>query len=541
MLYECEHRVKMIDGAYRWHVSRAWPVADERGETRWYGTATDIHVVKDAEQRIRQEESRLRRVIDSMSAFVGELDLDGVLVEANESAIQAAGVLRSDVIGRKFWDCHWWAYDEAVVCRLKNAFERARAGEVVRYDETIRVADDGRMDIDFMLSPVVDGETGLVSQIIPSAVDITARKLAERALAEREERFRGTFDNAAVGIAHVSGSGNWLRVNNRLCEILGFSREELSGMTFQDITHPDDLAVDLTLAGRLGSGEIGHYQIEKRYFHKDGHVVWANLTGSRAEIPYGGEPYYIAIIEDITERKKLQARLAEENERKNQFLATLSHELRNPLAPVSNAFALLEMGGLSDEQRQKLVASGKRSADHLVRLVEDLLDITRITRGKIDLKKERCNVVDVLMEAIDETRPGMERRRQDFRQTGCETEIFVDGDLSRLRQVFSNLLSNAAKYTPEGGAIEVRCVRRDGRVEVTVEDNGPGVPDNWIDEIFEMFVQIEDPLKRLDAGLGIGLALVKQLVHLHAGDVIAENRKTGGMRFTVTLPCYQGV
>ncbi len=481
-------------------------------------------------------ETRLRRIIDNMNTFIAELDLEGHIHEINEVALRSAGLKREDVIGAKFWDCYWWTYDDEVVDRLKAAFLKSIEGETVRYDEAIRISGDERITVEVMLSPVRDAE-GKITHIIPSGVDISARKVAEDYIKDQEKKFRETFENAAVGMAHVAKDGRWLRVNDRLCKITGYSHEEFYQMTFQDITHPDDMPADTANKARLRRGVIDYYQMEKRYFCKNGEIIWVKLTVSTAGDMHGDETFFIAIIEDISESKKLETQVARESERKSQFLATLSHELRNPLTPINNAFSLLERNNLPDEKREQLIATGKRSTEHLVRLVEDLLDITRINRGKIELQKNDCRFLNILEEAMEETRSRVEERGQTL-TLACDEqeEMVIYGDCSRLRQVFSNILNNANKYTPQGGVIEIFCCRKEGAVEVVIQDDGPGVPIELLDDIFEIFVQAEDPLKRSESGLGIGLALVKEMVGLHGGKVKAENRAQGGMRFTVLLP-----
>lgn len=261
-----------------------------------------------AHAQATESERFTRRVLNNLFTFVGVLDLDGTLIEANNAPLEAAGITAADVIGRKFWDCSWWNYADAVRQQLIDAYERARGGETVRYDVPVRMAGDTRVWIDFQIAPLADDD-GRITHLIPSAIDLTSRRQAEAALRRSERRFRGTFENAAVGIAHVAPDGRWLRVNDRLCAITGYRAEELLVRSFQEITHPDDLDADLAQVGKLLDGSIDSYDLDKRYLHKDGRPVWVHLTVGCVREADGKVEYFISVIEDISERKRAEERL----------------------------------------------------------------------------------------------------------------------------------------------------------------------------------------------------------------------------------------
>ncbi len=256
----------------------------------------------------------LRQVLDSLDVFVGLLTPDGTLVEANYTALAAAGLRPEDVLGKPFEDTYWWSYSPSVQAQLRAAIEQAAGGERVRYDVVVRLAEDHFITIDFRLVPLFDPD-GRVQFLIPSAVDITERLQASRQLRESEARFRATFEQAAVGIAHVGLDGQWLRVNQKLCDIVGYSHDELLQRTFQDITYPPDLDIDLAYVQQLLAGEIAAYSLEKRYLRRDGSMVWVNLTGSLVRDAAGAPSYFIAIIEDISERRSAREALRQSEER----------------------------------------------------------------------------------------------------------------------------------------------------------------------------------------------------------------------------------
>jgi CheY-like chemotaxis protein len=257
-----------------------------------------------------------------------------------------------------------------------------------------------------------------------------------------------------------------------------------------------------------------------------------------------GEPErFIGVSIDITDRKRLESqllhtieRLAVADRRKNEFLATLAHELRNPLAPISNGLQILKLVAPADERLRRTTEVMERQLSHLLRLVDDLLDVTRIARGKAQLRKEPLAINGVLARALESCAQLIEARQLELKVRMGTESLWVNGDSDRLMQVFSNLLSNAAKYTEEGGHIDVALEHSDGKVIVRVKDTGIGIPPESLDTVFELFSQLRPPAHG-DGGLGIGLALVRQLVQRHGGTVEAHSGGCGqGSEFVVRLP-----
>jgi len=303
------------DGRERTYLSIKSPLREPDGSiVGIVGVTTDITDRKQAEEALRASEARLRTLLDQLFAFVGVLTPDGVLLHANRAPLEAAGLQPDDVWGKRFEDCYWWSYSERVQEQLRDAMARAAQGEVVRYDVRVRMAGGRLMPIDFQVAPLRDN-AGTIIGLIPSAIDIEQRLKAEDAMRLSEARFRATFENAAVGIAHVGMAGEWLRVNDRLCEIVGYPRDELLRKTFQDITHPDDIAPDLEKFEPMMRGELSGYRMEKRYYRKDGTLIWVTLTASLQRADDDTPLYCIAVVEDITERKRAEAALAESEAR----------------------------------------------------------------------------------------------------------------------------------------------------------------------------------------------------------------------------------
>jgi two-component system, sensor histidine kinase PdtaS len=274
--------------------------------------------------RERDAASRLRRVLDGVGALIGLLEPDGRLIEANRAALDAAGLKPEDVLGKPFEETYWWAYSEAVQAQLRDAIARARAGETVRYDVPIRVAEGQTIIIDFQLVPLFDDE-GRIVNLVPSAVDITERKRAEAAVEASETLFRETFEQTAVGIALVDLNGRMLRINERLCEIVGYPRDILLSKTFHEITYPSDRDPDLEQVVGLVAGTIDSYEMEKRYVRGDGSATWVHLSVSLKRNADGLPDHFIAVVEDINARKSAEARLT-------VVASELNHRVKNTLA-----------------------------------------------------------------------------------------------------------------------------------------------------------------------------------------------------------------
>lgn len=236
-------------------------------------------------------------------------------------------------------------------------------------------------------------------------------------------------------------------------------------------------------------------------------------------------------------RETIEAKLRADDRRKDEFLAILAHELRNPLAPIRHALDFLAMKGSLTQEDERLRALIERQVNQMVRLVDDLLEISRITRGKIELRKEIVDIATVVSSAIEGTRPLIEKQNHRLSIVRPDRPVYVHGDPFRLGQILSNLLNNAAKYTDASGSIEVKVEVVGGLVELSVTDTGAGISPEMLPRVFEMFAQIDRSLERTQGGLGIGLTLVKNLVELHGGTIDAESEGLGlGCRFTVHLP-----
>ena len=318
---------------------------------------------------------------------------------------------------------------------------------------------------------------------------------------------------------------------------------------YRQSIHPEDRErVSAALAHSLSTGSL--YDIEYRVVWPNGETHWLMVRG-RAVYDSVGRPTLVAGVSlDVTERKRLheallksQSELAEQAEQlrtadrlKDEFLATLAHELRNPLAPIRTGLSLL-MESNAPELAHKTLAVMQRQVRHMVHLIDDLLDVSRITRGKLELKREHVELSQVIEAAVEASLPAIQRAGHTLHTRLSAEPLFIDADPTRLAQVISNLLNNASKYTPNAGVIELSVSREGSTVAIAVKDNGLGIPAGCLEDVFQMFNQVNQALDRAEGGLGIGLALVRKLVQMHGGSVVAESAGLNqGSTFTVRLP-----
>lgn len=372
---------------------------------------------------------------------------------------------------------------------------------------------------------------------------------------ELRRRFRATFEQAAVGLAHVDLDGRWLRVNQKLCDIIGYTSEEFVQLTFQEITYADDLAADLDHVQKLLAGDISAYSLKKRYIRKDGSLVWIKLTVSLVRDSGNRPQYFITVVEDISEakrgeaerldllRREQQARAEAEaaNRTKDEFLATLSHELRTPLNAILGWTQLLQKGNLEPPMVDRALETIERNARMQSQLVEDILDVSRIITGNLRLEIKPVNLASVITAAVDSFRLAAQSKDIDLQLMLDQSSGLISGDANRLQQVVWNLLSNAIKFTPKGGQVLVILEQVGAECQLRVQDTGQGIHPDFLPHIFERFRQADGSSTRSHGGLGLGLAIVRHLVELHGGQIQAESRgEDQGAIFIVTLPLQAG-
>jgi two-component system, chemotaxis family, CheB/CheR fusion protein len=324
--------------------------------------------------------------------------------------------------------------------------------------------------------------------------------------------------------------------NALAADYFGVPLTALLGSGWKEVVHPDDLGRTETLWRKaLQNGTT--YEIEYRLRVAGGGYRWHLGRGRAVRDASGTIVRWFGTCTDIDDQKRALASLRDADRRKDEFLAMLAHELRNPLAPLRNSLLVLRLQGAVAPAYQSSLDVMERQIQHLTRMVDDLLDVSRITRGKIKLQKEPIELATVLARAVETSRPLIDRRRHQLTETLPAERVRLYGDVTRLAQVFANLLNNSAKYSEEGSRIGLYAALDGDEVEIRVRDTGIGIAPEMLPHIFALFTQAERALDRAQGGLGIGLSVVKRLVELHGGSVEAHSAGTGkGSEFVVRLP-----
>ncbi|ACN16415.1 sensory box histidine kinase (GGDEF domain protein) [Desulforapulum autotrophicum HRM2] len=405
--------------------------------------------------------------------------------------------------------------------------------------------------------------------------EILHREKVDKALYKSEARFRSTFQQAAVGIAHVSPEGKFIRINERLCQIWGYGLRELIQKNFQEITHSEDLNADLDLVQQVIDGKISRYSMEKRYISKNGYPVWCNLTVSLLRNSDGTPRYFISVVEDISQRKKAEERLlsakieAEKaNIAKSNFLASMGHELRTPLNAVIGFSEVLldQFFGPLNPQQAEYVNDILHSGRHLLTLINDILDLSKVEAGWMRFLPVPTPLDSVMGESLKTIGPMIkEKQIRLIRDLPKEfSKIHLHSDPVKLKQIFNHLLSNAAKFTPKGGTITItgkivsdvclpsnmalkdtplpdslRTCTQPGvpGVEICIRDTGTGLTSGHSDKIFESFFQVEGGISDKSPGTGLGLSLARRFVEMHKGRIWVHSDGLGkGSCFYFTIP-----
>lgn len=507
-----------------------------------------VLVFRDVTERKRADEvrSRLAAIVESSQDAIVSKSLDGIIRTWNTGAERLFGYTAEEAVGQPITiiippERH---------AEEKSILERLRRGERIASFECMRVNKSGQLlDISLTVSPIRNAE-GQIIGASKIARDISAQKRAVQeqlqaqenlahvtAESDRRRRLYETVLSNTPDFMYVfSLDHRILYANEALLNIWGRSWPEVQGKTFLDVGY------ELWHA-EMHCREIDHVRATKQPIR--GEVPFNGAHGRRMYdyifvpvIGADGEVEAVAgTTRDVTERRQMEDALREADRNKDEFIALLAHELRNPLAPLRNGLQVLRLGADSPAVMAEAREMMERQLSHMVRLIDDLLDISRLSQNKMELRRSQVLLSDILNSAIETARSAIESAGHQLTLSLPAEPIYLDADLTRLAQVFSNLLTNSAKYTEHGGQIWLSAERRGQDVVVTVRDTGIGIPAGSLQRVFDMFSQVDRSIERTSGGLGIGLALVKGLVAKHGGSVSAASEGIGkGSTFTVTLP-----
>ncbi|HEV8629031.1 MAG TPA: PAS domain S-box protein [Thermoanaerobaculia bacterium] len=544
-----------------------------------------------AESSQRQAEEHFDRVIAGVRDYaIFLLDVDGRVITWNAGAERIKGYRADEIVGQHFSRFYppdaqaaHWPERELELAAQTGSFE----------NEGWRLRKDGsRFWANVVVTPLRD-EAENLRGFLKITRDLTERRRADEALRESEECFRLMVDGVRdYAIFMLDPEGRVVTWNTGAKRLKGYRADEIVGQHFSRFYPQEAIDRGWPQYELQEARRVGRFEDEGWRLRSDGSRFWANVVITALHDPQGELRGYSKVTRDLTERRQAEIelqraaadlerrveertrelaaanaalraeveqrrRLQDERERltrqlrervaaldasdrhKNEFLAMLGHELRNPLAPIRNALEILKLHGVGETTRDQARGTIERQVQHLVRLVDDLLDVSRIMQGKIDLRRERVELEAVIGRALEIAQPAVDANRHELLVSLPAAHVELEGDLIRLAQVVGNLLVNAAKYTTRAGQIELRAEAGNGELTLQVRDNGIGIAPELLPRVFDFFVQGSRSLERAQGGLGIGLTLVKRLVEMHGGTVAAASDGPGrGSTFTVTLPIH---
>jgi PAS domain S-box-containing protein len=494
----------------------------------------DMSEQRAAAEALRHSRTQLQRLFETNLLGIMYWRLDRSVLDANDELLRIWGRPREALGTFTLADLTPDEYRERDERALQHLRQNGRLQPVEK--EYLR-PDGSRVWV--LVGSVMTGEESGISFVL----DISKRKTAELALRENEAMFRSLADTIAqlAWMTDASGTVTWY--NRRWFDYTGTTPEQMTGQGLRAVHHPDHVdRVFEKYHRHIASGEPWEDTFPLR--GKDGQYRW--FLSRAFPMTQGGHIVgWFGTNTDVTVQRQAEEALREADRRKDEFIAVLAHELRNPLAPVRNAVEILKRAGVQEPRVARTRDIIDRQVTHMARLIDDLLDVSRIARGKLTLRKELCDVSAIVCQTAEDYRHSLEAAGQQLQLRGCDGPAWVEGDAVRLAQMIGNLLTNAARFNDGPGMVHVQshieCAVDSpdgrGRVHVVVTDTGIGMDEDLISRLFDPFAQATQDIARSRGGLGLGLALTKGLAELHGGSVVAESDgPSRGSRFTISLP-----
>jgi PAS domain S-box-containing protein len=509
--------------------------AEVAGERLLLSIIRDITEREKVERELRESEARYRDLFENANDIIYTLDLEGRITSVNRRAEETFGYTRVECVGRNVAELIPAEYH----ARMHEALRQKLAGEAspTVYELEMIARDGWRIPLEVSSRLIErDGQPVGIQGI---ARDISDRRRAEQALRQSEERLRLALDAGRCGVWDWNIPENRVTWSERIYEFHGLVPGTFGGRVedFSRLIHPED-APGISEAIRRAVEEGDPYSEEFRIVRPSGEVRWISTHGR--VLREGDRPVrMLGATIDVTERRAAEEALREADRRKDEFLAMLAHELRNPLAPIRNAVEVMKLIGPADPELEMTRNMIERQVTHLARLVDDLLDVSRITRGKVLLRTQRLDLTALSRSVIEDHQSLLEEAGLKVAVELPRIPLWLEGDPTRLAQVVGNLLHNAVKFTDSGGGVTISLGLEPATTTavLSVRDTGIGMEPGLLGRLFEPFSQADRSLDRTRGGLGLGLALVKGLVELHGGTVRANSAGVGkGSEFVIRLP-----
>ena len=485
---------------------------------------------------LKDERGHMRNLFNQAPGFVAVLTGPEYVFEmANEAYYQLVG--HRELIGKRLWDALPEVQGQGFEERLAQVYTSGEAWKTDSMPITVQRQPGGPVQqryIDLSYQ-AYRAEDGTILGVFAQGYDVTEAHDAREGERESTERLHEGLVAARMVVWDWDLATNLLYLSENALQVLGLQSDSYAELN--QCVHPDDQAL-LDAAIEQGLAAKSHYKVAVRFVRPDnGDTIWIDIRGTIRCDAAGTALSVRGIAIDVSERMKAEEKLREADRRKDEFLAMLGHELRNPLAPISTAAEVLRMGGADQHRVRATSEIISRQVRHMTNLIDDLLDVSRVTRGLIVLEKENVQVKSLVAAAVEQAQPLLEARGHFLSTHFHAASAVTYGDRTRLVQVLSNVLNNAAKYTPQGGIIDLSVDADEASVHISVKDNGIGIEPALMPHLFDLFSQGDRTSDRAQGGLGLGLALVKSLLHMHGGSVEARSDGAGtGSTFIVTLP-----
>ena len=538
--YDVLYRGKNSNNDYMWYRTVGNTIFDQSGKPLLMsGTLTNVNQLKVLQTELEEKNQFLDAVLAQSNSAIFIVDIETKHLKfANKQVNSLWGYSNEELeqyIHEERLSALIHPQDIAAVKHHIETLKASKPHETITFESRVLHKQGHWLWSLFSNAAYSTDLQGNPREILGSAVDVTKIKEREENNKRLAKEFLDTFEQAAVGIAHVGLDGSWLKVNRKICEILGYERNELLALNFQKITYPDDLSRDESLLKTLLDGESNYYTMEKRYIRKDGAIVWARLTVSIVRHDDGTSNHFISVIEDINQQKRLENDLLKSNEELEQFAYVASHDLKEPLRTMQTytSYLIADLKANKTERIKQDKEFIDKASKRMTSLIDDLLRFSRIGNAEVQLVE--ANLSDIIQHVVDDLQTKINETQTTLEFDKKLPNVITDP--AQLRLVFQNLIQNAIKFCSEGTTPSISISvepKNDKYLLIHVKDNGIGIEPANQAQIFGLFKKLHSDTEY--QGTGLGLAIVKKIMQSLSGDISLVSAPKQGSTFTLQIP-----